>query len=345
MLNSKKIMEVRDFLEESQNPVFFFDNDPDGLCSFLLLRRFLGRGKGVAIKSYPELDERYFDKVREFGSDCIFILDKALVSDGFFERAEEMNVPVVWIDHHEQAENFPENVNYYNPVENGSGKNIPTTLICYEVVKNISDMWIAVIGSISDGLIPDFYNDFLKKYPDLGRESKNSLEILYKSEIGRISRIFSAGLKNSISNVVEMMKFLIESESPYDILGDSKKMINTNKRFEYIEKRREKLISQAIRDFDNEEVLFFKYGGDMSISADLANELMYRFPNKTVIVAYIRGANVNISARGDNVKDLILSSISSIEGASGGGHRDAVGAQMGLDNLDFFEKRVRGLLD
>jgi single-stranded DNA-specific DHH superfamily exonuclease len=39
MLNDKQIDEIREHLEKAQNPLFFFDNDDDGLCSFLLLQR------------------------------------------------------------------------------------------------------------------------------------------------------------------------------------------------------------------------------------------------------------------------------------------------------------------
>jgi len=51
----KQVAEVREHLEKAQNPVFFFDNDPDGLCSFLLLQRYIGRGRGVVIKSFPQM--------------------------------------------------------------------------------------------------------------------------------------------------------------------------------------------------------------------------------------------------------------------------------------------------
>lgn len=51
MLTNEQINEIREHLENARNPVFFFDNDPDGLCSFLLLQRFIGRGRGVAIKT------------------------------------------------------------------------------------------------------------------------------------------------------------------------------------------------------------------------------------------------------------------------------------------------------
>ena len=87
-------------MEKAQNPIFFFDNDPDGLCSFLLLQRYIGRGKGIAIKSFPEMTDEYFRRVMELNADYIFILDKPVVSKEFFEEVEKFNIPVVWIDHH-----------------------------------------------------------------------------------------------------------------------------------------------------------------------------------------------------------------------------------------------------
>ena len=36
MLTKKQKTEIKEHLEKSQNPLFFFDNDNDGLMSFLL---------------------------------------------------------------------------------------------------------------------------------------------------------------------------------------------------------------------------------------------------------------------------------------------------------------------
>ena len=115
MLSKKQLDEARRLLESAHNPVFFFDNDTDGLCSFLLLQRFLGKGKGVPIKT-PELGVEYFPRIREFDSDFVFILDKPLVSDEFLKEVLEHNLPIVWIDHHKiDGDKIPNFVNYYNP--------------------------------------------------------------------------------------------------------------------------------------------------------------------------------------------------------------------------------------
>ena len=100
MITKKQIMEIREHLEKAQNPMFCYDNDADGLCAFLLLRRFLGRGYGVAIRSYPDLDAQYLKKAEQLKADYIFVLDKPLISEEFVKEADMMQIPVVWIDHH-----------------------------------------------------------------------------------------------------------------------------------------------------------------------------------------------------------------------------------------------------
>src|SRR3989339_1553001 len=132
MLTEKQIREIREHLEKAQNPLFFFDNDNDGLVSFLLLRRFIDRGRGVAIKSFPDLNLSYYRKVQELKPDYIFILDKPIVSLEFLERAKKDNVPVVWIDHHQVDKPEIEGVSYYNPFFN-DGTNEPVSYLCYKI--------------------------------------------------------------------------------------------------------------------------------------------------------------------------------------------------------------------
>ncbi|MBU0973981.1 MAG: hypothetical protein KKC20_25315, partial [Proteobacteria bacterium] len=101
MLTLPQLQKIREQLEASQNPLFFFDNDVDGLCSFLILRRALDRGRGVTIKSFPDLKEQYIKKVEELNPDTIIVLDKSDISKEFADHAEEKGIPIIWIDHHE----------------------------------------------------------------------------------------------------------------------------------------------------------------------------------------------------------------------------------------------------
>ncbi len=344
MLTSKQIKEIREHLDKAQNPLFLYDNDADGLCSFLLLRRFSGKGKGVAIKSYPSLDKKYFKKAEELGSDYIFILDKPVVSDDFWKEVEQYNIPVVWIDHHELQSDVPDGVEYYNPIYNKEKTNEPVTDLCYNIVKQKNDLWLAVVGCIADGFVPKYYVDFLEKYPDLGIDTKSSLEILYKSQIGEIAKMFGAGLKDRISNVVKMSNFLIKVKSPYEVLEETPVNSSMHERYNFLNKKYKKFIEKATEERSSGKLLFFKYGGGMSISADLANELTYLFPDKIVVVVYVNGFKANVSGRGVGVREFVLDALHNLKNASGGGHKNAVGAQVSVDDLGVFQERLEKLI-
>lgn len=351
MLTKKQVKEIKEHLDNAQNPVFFFDNDQDGLCSFLLLRKYIDRGKGVQVKSFPDLTAEFFRKVNELKADYIFILDKPVVSEDFFAEAEKHNLPVVWIDHHlVEAEKIPAFVNYYNPLFNRKKTEEPVTALCYQVTQKKEDLWIAVAGCISDKFVPKFYSEFERKYPDMtfkgkGKE-KNAMDIYYKSQIGRVARILSAGLKDRTTNVVSMIRFLIKIKSPYDVLEESSKNRTLHHRFKQIELKYQKLLNKAISIGKRHgKMLFFQYGGDLSISADLANELSYIFPEKIIVVVYIKGIKANISMRGKKSREIFLKAIKDIEGARGGGHEDAIGGQINVDDTEKFRENLEKILN
>jgi len=344
MLNEKQIEEIKEHLVKAQNPVFFFDNDVDGLCSFLLLRKFLDRGYGIAIKSYPELDASYIRKIDELNADYVFVLDKPVVSEEFVKEVKEKNLPFVWIDHHDI--NFKEDINkdvisYYNPVKDKK-PNYPTTYLCWQITKNKQDLWIALCGCIADSYLPDFSEEVEKKYPDLWRNVKTAFEGVYGTGLGKITQIMSFGLKDRTTNVVKMMKFLLQA-NPYEVLEEGYK--NTAlKRYNEINEKYQKLLKKAEGFVSEEKLVYFQYGGELSISGDIANELIYRYPEKIIVVVYLKGAKANLSLRGKGVRKLMLQALKGIESATGEGHDEATGAKMDIEDLPKFKSSIKALL-
>ena len=343
MLTKKQVAEIKYHLEKAQNPLFFFDNDPDGLCSFLLLRRYLGRGKGFPIKTSPELSSEYFRKVSELNPDYIFILDKPEVSKEFFKKIEEINTPIVWIDHHKtDKKKIPKFVNYYNPLFNKQKSEEPVTTLCYQVTKVKQDIWIGVVGSIADKHFPKFYEDFKKDFPELAINSKDASEIYYGSKVGELAKIFGFGLMDRTTNVIKMLKFLSKVKGPHDVLEENSNNILLHGRFTELFKKYKKLVSRAEKEAGKSgKVFLFKYGGDISMSADIANRLSYLFSDKVIVVARVTGARVSFSIRGKKVRDKILKVIEDIPGSTGGGHEDAVGAQVSIEQLPKFEENLK----
>jgi len=344
MLTQKQILEIREHLDKAQNPLFFFDNDNDGLVSFLLLRRFIERGRGIAIKSFPDLNISYYRRIEELRPDYIFILDKPLVSDEFLDKIKEANIPVVWIDHHIVEKPKPrENVYYYNSYR-GRKPGEPVSYLCYKIANKKEDIWLAMIGCISDFYIPKFYNQFEKKYPELNKKNpKSAFDLLYDSEIGRIARILDFSLKDTTTNVVNMLRFMMRVKGPMDVLEESHKTKQILKRYDEINKKYQMLIERA-RFCVKEKLLYFQYAGEFSLSANISNQLSYEFPGKIIIVVYINDDIANISMRGDNVLKLTKEGIEGIEGASGGGHKDATGAKVNIGDLPGFKEKIERLV-
>ena len=92
------------------------------------------------------------------------------------------------------------------------------------------------------------------------------------------------------------------------------------------------------------KLLFYNYGGQLSISSDLSNELSYIYPEHFICVAYSSGPITNISLRGKNVQKILSEVLKKLNSGTGGGHKDAVGARIDTKDLEVFknelEKRI-----
>ncbi len=359
MLSEKQQEEIREHLDRAQNPLFFFDNDADGLCSFLLFRRYLQSGKGVAVRSYPDLDERYAKKAEELKADYVFVLDKPVLSREFVKAVSDMGLPFVWIDHHnvnDDGEKFAkefDNFFVYNSAKIDKGEPLrigiarpekgdegekPVTYWAYEITKRKEDMWIAMMGCIADHYLPDFASEFGKHYPDFWAKGiKKPFDAYYGTEIGKVAQSLGFGLKDSVTNVVQMQNFLIGVKNPDEVLSEEKTNYAFRKKMREMRDKYHDLVERAKAEIDG-KLIFFSYGGEVSISAEVSNQLCYLYPEKYIAVAYKKGGISNVSLRGKGVKKILERVLSHLKDCSGGGHEDAVGARIKTDDLDKFKE-------
>lgn len=337
MLATTELQEIREQLELSQNPLFFFDNDADGLCSYIILRRAINRGKGVAIKSFPDLNETYLRKIEELNPDSIFILDKPQVSKGFIDELEKRGIPVTWIDHHEVQveEELLEKVSYYNSFPTSE----PVTYICQKIFDKKEDLWIAMIGCTSDVYTPDFAEKFEEEHPELFNSKISAFDALNSTEIGKFARMLNFGLMDTTTNILNMMRYLISANGPYDLLEENHKTKSFHKRYSDLLRELEKLMKKAEEQINTKDkILFFTYGGQTSMSSEVSNRLYYEHRDKLIVVIYKRENKANISLRGKNVKNILAKTLTKIEGSKGGGHEEACGAMIPLERLEDFKK-------
>ncbi|MEM4263514.1 MAG: DHH family phosphoesterase [Candidatus Woesearchaeota archaeon] len=342
MLSDKEIKQIREELESCKRPIFFFHDDQDGLASFLLLYRYIKEGRGVVLKAFPELKAQFAKKAIDYGADKVFILDIALVEQNFIDNVKRK---IVWVDHHEPLER--ERVDYYNPRIQNAAENIPVSALCYKVVQQEQDLWLATIGSVADWYMPDFAKAFSKRYPDLlPREIKEPETAIFTTQLGKLIRIFSFILKGKTSEVMRCVKILTRIKTPYEILnGETPAGRYILKKFEKINEEYEHLIKRAEKTKPTGKLLFFSYTHEsIAFSKDISNELLHKNPDKIVIVARDRKDEMKCSLRAKvPILPALKKALQGIDGF-GGGHEFACGVNIKKDDFKRFLENFKSEL-
>ncbi len=337
----EQLQKFKSQLDMSAKPLFFFDDDPDGLCSFLLMYRHKHEGKGIIIKSSPEVRVSYLKTVHDHAPDTLFILDKPKVSQDFADGAR---VPIFWLDHHTPQR--IDHTTYFNPRIADDSDNSPTSYWAYQIVQNEEDLWLAMVGSVSDWFTPlDLYEPFKKRYPKLlPKTTKKPDELLFSTPLGELCRIFSFILKGQTKEVLNCIKILTRIKDPSEIFEQTTTQGKyIYKRFQYVNQEYTELITQAKAANKRGKILFFNYTEkNMSFTTDLSNELLYLFPNKLIIIARKKGGEMKCSLRSAKhvLPPMIEKSLMGLQGY-GGGHDHACGACIKEEDFDEFMKRLK----
>ncbi len=342
MLSQKEISQLKDALEHSTRPIFFFHDDPDGLASFLLFYKKIKEGKGYCVKAYPHITTDYIRHVEEYNPDTVFILDIAMVDQEFIDA---IKVPIYWLDHHTPVER--ERIKYYNPRKT-TQKNIPTPVLCWQIVgeEHPDNLWIATTGAIGDWHWPNFAKEFQEKRPEiLPPETKDVPDALFNTPIGTLVKAFSFNLKGPTSEVNKSIRVLTRIENPDEILNQTTaKGRLIHKKYVHINNIYEKMLAEITKKEHKDRLLVHTYSHDeLSLTKDLANELLYKYKDKVIVLGRIKSGEVRCSLRAPSNIQLdkaVEKALIGIQGY-GGGHEQACGAGIKQEDFERFIENLR----
>ena len=314
----------------ASKPIVFFDDDCDGVSSFLQYYKFIGDGKGICVKGKPVVEARYSEKVDEFSPDLVLVFDKPLVEQDFFDSISQKKI---WIDHHPIQD--PKGVNYFNPGLYDSKDNTPTSYWIYNLTEK-KYLWLAMIGCLGDWSLA-LKDEFIAKYPDLLEDTTDPAHALFNSKIGLLVKIINFNLKGSTKDVMKSVKVLSRIESPYEILDKTTpKGKFIYKKFEKINRDYE-ILKQSIVEDDSQFLVFIYDNSKLAISADLSNELLYMHKDKIIVVGRKNNDKIVMSLRSANkpISDALNKALAGVDGF-GGGHDLACGAVVAQSDFDSF---------
>lgn len=331
----KRIYEI---IEKSENPLIFFDDDQDGLCSYLLIKKHFGKGNGIVIKSSPKVEISYLKKIEEYSPDLVIVLDKPLMPQEFVDR---INVPIVWIDHH--PINDIKGVNYFNPLFKDEKDDRPTSYWCYKLTNE--NLWISTIGVIADHSMATF-KEFKREFPDLcNKESID--ELMFNSNLTKLIEIFGFILKDySHYKVLQYVALIEKIKSPYELIeGTSDNAKEILKVYDKVNGIYRNLLVDALKEQDSKIHLFIYPSGKMSFTSELSNQISRKFPDKVVIVGRKKDGLVKMSLRyqkGD-IREMLEKALEGLNGF-GGGHKHACGSHINIGDFDEFIQRLESYI-
>ena len=339
MLTPAEVHKLREELVTCTNPFFIYHDDPDGLASYLLFYRFLREGKGFVLKAVPHIKKEMVRHVVGASADKVFVLDIAMMDQDFVDA---LGMTVVWVDHHQPQD--LQRVKYFNP--RLRGKNIPTPVLCWQVVgePRPQDLWIATVGSIGDWYFPEYVKAFREQYPDLLPEDITTVEeALFnpKSKVATLVKVFSFNLKGKMKDVERAVQALVRIQSPNEILNQSSpegKLVY--ERYEAVNKEYEELKQKAVAEVQKQKDLIrvFTYSKDeLSLTKDLANELCYLYPDNVIVLGRKKSGDIRMSLRSTkmNILPAMERALAKVRGR-GGGHEHACGASVIEDDFPAF---------
>ncbi|HIH15699.1 MAG: hypothetical protein QT08_C0018G0023 [archaeon GW2011_AR17] len=338
MITETELQEIRNFLNKAENPLFLFDDDQDGLASFLVLWKYTKKGKGMPIKG--QLNEAISEKINREKADLVLILDKAVIEEDFVMG---IKTPIIHIDHHQPLTIESSHYHYYNPRKENDKDNRPTSYWAYQITKK--DLWIAMIGIIGDWYIPpELIEEFQKQYPGLIPEAKHPGQIIFDTDFGILIRNFIFALKGNGQNSKQCIKVLTRIESPWEIMKQETpqgKFIW--KHYAQMEKKYQNTLEEAKKVKTRSKIFLYTYPSSQdSFTSLISNEIIYRKPDKVVIIGRIKDDKVVMSLRSTKIKlpEIIKKSLEGLTGY-GGGHDLACGANVLNEEFGIFMTRFK----
>lgn len=343
----EQLQDFRERVLAAERPLFFFDDDGDGLCSYLLCFRARGGdGYGTRVHGSATVTSDFLRKVEENKPDLIVILDKPYVEQEFLDGVA---CPVLWLDHHEPQTMQGAHLTYYNPRIADDADNRCTTHWVYHALGKPEDLWIGAVGCVGDWQITDVAQAFHKQDPELLPAVATAPQALFDTPFGELARVFQFNLKGDARDVRTAIKIFTRVETHTELLEHKTPRAKLLwKRYEKINREYHRLLAQVRASASDEPILTHIFDDlPISLISELSNQMIHEYPDKIIFLARRHGGDHKLSIRsaGTPVAPSVKKALER-SGARGnaGGHTLACGGKIPDDDFPkFYEAFVEAL--
>lgn len=372
------IEKARKLLENSKNPIIFFDTDTDGASSFIQLKRKYPQIKeGYPISKEEEQQKDAMKKIYN-EHDLILFFDTPYIIEEFFQEID--GKPVIWVDHHisnnkEILENKSNNILYVNPMDYDEKDQRCSSYLAYQITELPENLIWASMASVADFYLLDvlieFYNYDKQTFNTLFKIKDEKREELFK--FLKTYKFTDESVREERTYWIQYLTYecgLIQYKTFFDILFKFKKYEKTqrvlkdiakmslldfkvellNGKIGIYEKYQEimsqyKEVSKKIEKAKDEELIFIDHQDKIiSFNRQLSEEAAFRKKNfKAIVCTYTKDimSIYSCSIRGKNfdINKMLMECIDGLDG-KGGGHKLASGCIVSKSDFPIFKKRI-----
>jgi len=371
------IEKARSLIENSKNPIMFFDTDTDGSCSFLqLISTFPQLKEGYPISKDNDSQVEALGKIYE-NHDLIIFFDTPFVIDEFFEVIG--NRDVLWCDHHIASNQkiLKENKNIFslNPMDFKKADSRCASYWAYRIADNPKNLVWVVMASVADfyllDVIKELYMIDEKTFNVLFKIDKKKRDELFEfldtfkfddtsvneQRIYWIQFLtYECGLilyKTFFDILFKFEKFekiqrILKGIGKQDLIDFKAELVHGKagiyEKFHEIMAQYKEVYKKVSKVKDSDLILISHHDKLVSFNRQLSEELAFRRDNwKVIFSAYtkIKMDFYSCSFRGNDfdVNSLITTCLKGLKG-QGGGHKLAAGAIVSKQDFDIFKSRV-----
>lgn len=371
---------VEQFLSSfsSKNVALFYDDDPDGICSGVILEKYLVR-KGFNVKLRLHFDknntpysEKFVKLLEDNNVDLLVSTDFCIGGFGYYEEYKQFitnsNIRALIFEHHQDDSiySFDENKALY--INSGhiqteiNGAQYCCSKLVYDVLTKTDPgltvtNWVAAIGIIGDS---NYYTwgNFIKNIIEKRNKNPNVKEILmpeepddyYLTPYGKASVYMFFGIgkdRKEIEKIYQATYSSIDIDELFNFLKQYEPI--KREAYDYIEDY-EYLTKINPPKKNQMNVAEIEITGTHEIGGIVSNIISSKFP-ETIFFIYHKSTDGNIYIHSRlqtgniNLGKIFDSCAKKVENANGGGHNNAAGAKVSNDQFKAFKNLFYGELE
>lgn len=332
------------FLKSLTEPCMIYHADSDGLCSAVLVARFLGK-EGIKTSFISpndgpgiEVSKQLMEEISS--STSAVFLDFQVDSLGIIEKLKCEKVFV--LDHHIPAKDLNEaNVLHMNSRFDHPDSYFPTSYLAYHLLLPESKglEWISLVGITGDrgfGECKDVMKKVREQYPEL-LPSLGYDDVL-KGAFGVISELIeSAKAVKGLEGIRRAFPVFLEANEPRGVMDSF--LMRWREDFRNELSRLEADFEESAEHYKPTDSYVYFIGSKYHISSFLSNVLADRYPGAVIFIIK-KGGGLKVSARCQSGRVNVAKLLEEVSRGigRGGGHPKAAGAYIPLKEDEFLNR-------